>query len=88
MSVDPAMGAVAFLGNLFRETIHIVLYPILARWFPLNAIVVGGATTMDTGLPPVMLAGGSELALVAFIHGAILTVFLGMFLPFYVGLFT
>ncbi|BES80973.1 LysO family transporter [Pyrodictium abyssi] len=72
--IDPGLGVVAFLANLFRESLHIALYPALARrGLRLQAIAVGGATTMDTGLPVVALHGGAYEAAVALVHGVALT---------------
>ncbi|MCE4606436.1 MAG: lysine exporter LysO family protein [Desulfurococcales archaeon] len=71
--VDPLMGLVGFLANLLREIIHILIYPVLAKccWFP--AIAVGGATTMDTGLPVVAIYGGRRASIVSMIHGGLIT---------------
>ncbi|MEB3758385.1 MAG: lysine exporter LysO family protein [Desulfurococcales archaeon] len=80
--VDPLMGLVGFLANLTREIVHIILYPLLARccWFP--AIAVGGATTMDTGLPVVTLYGGRRAGLIAMVHGGLITLFAPVVLQF------
>ncbi len=82
--VSPAAGAIAFLGNMFRETLHILLYPLLARKIPYPAITMGGATTMDTGLPVIAVIGDPLLRLTAFMHGTIITLLLSVILPFYV----
>ena len=84
--VDPLYGAAAFLGNLFREMLHIMVYPLLARRIPLAAIAVGGATTMDTGLPVVAAYGGVEERVAAFVQGALLTLVLSLGLPLAVSL--
>jgi uncharacterized membrane protein YbjE (DUF340 family) len=81
-SVDPYWGLIGFLSNLTREIIHIILYPLLARccWFP--AISIGGATTMDTGLPVITLYGGRRAGLIAMIHGGLITLFAPILLQF------
>ena len=67
-------GAVGFLGNLMREILTILLYPIaIQRIDPEKAVVMGGATTMDTTLPIITKFGGREVAPVAFVHGFVLT---------------
>jgi len=67
-------GAVGFLGNLMREILTILLYPIaIQRIDPEKAMVMGGATTMDTTLPIITKFGGREVAPVAFVHGFVLT---------------
>ncbi|MEB3807221.1 MAG: lysine exporter LysO family protein [Desulfurococcales archaeon] len=71
---DPVLGLVAFLANLLREILHISIYPVLAvRGWPCRGVSVGGATTMDTGLPVVVKFGGSRAALLALSQGAIIT---------------
>ncbi|AMQ19422.1 lysine exporter LysO family protein [Thermococcus peptonophilus] len=67
-------GAIGFLSNLLREILTIILYPILIKWIPPEkAVVMGGATTMDTTLPIITKFGGRKTTLVAFAHGFILT---------------
>jgi uncharacterized membrane protein YbjE (DUF340 family) len=71
---SPVYGAMGFLANLLREILTIVLYPAAIKWIPPEkAVVMGGATTMDTTLPIITKFGGRETALVAFVHGFILT---------------
>ncbi len=71
---DAGLGFAAFLGNLARELLHISLYPVLAsRGLGCPAIALGGATTMDTGLPVVVKYGGGEAGAVALGQGATIT---------------
>ncbi len=84
--VDPVYGAVGLLGNMLREALHLMLYPVLARRIPLAAIALGGATTMDTGLPVVAAYAGERERVAAFIQGALLTLVLSVVLPLYVSL--
>jgi len=75
-------GAVGFLGNLAREILTIVLYPTAAKRFgPVRAIALGGATTMDTTLPVITKFGGREVALIAFVHGLVLTALVSLLVP-------
>ncbi|WP_158318596.1 lysine exporter LysO family protein [Aeropyrum camini] len=83
---DPYLGVVALLGNMLRETLHIIAYPILARRMPIAAVALGGATTMDTGLPVVLASAGERAALPAFVQGAMLTLILSVILPLYVSI--
>jgi uncharacterized membrane protein YbjE (DUF340 family) len=78
----PPYATLALLANMAREQLHLVLYPLLARrGLRLEAIALGGATTMDAGLPVVMAAGGPEAAVAAMSHGAALTLALPLVLP-------
>ncbi|WP_148679057.1 lysine exporter LysO family protein [Aeropyrum pernix] len=84
-TIDPYYGAVALVGNMLREAFHIVVYPLLARRIPIQAVAFGGATTMDTGLPVILASSGERAALPAFVQGALLTLLLSLLLPLYVS---
>jgi len=72
---SPGLGAVSFLSNMLRESMALVLIPLLARTrFPFLAIGAGGATSMDVSLPliekncgptsvPLSIASGGVLSL-------------------------
>jgi uncharacterized membrane protein YbjE (DUF340 family) len=75
-------GALAFLSNVFRELIAVVLMPVLAlRLAPIVAMAPGGATTMDTTLPIIVRCMGPEAALIAFASGATLTALVPILVP-------
>ncbi|AHL21806.1 lysine exporter LysO family protein [Thermococcus nautili] len=80
-------GAVGFLGNLLREILTITFYPLVTQKIgPEKAVVMGGATTMDTTLPIITKFGGREVALVAFVHGFILTAVVPFLVPLILSL--
>lgn len=65
-----ALGTVALMSNILRELLTFLCAPLLGRTFgPLAPINAGGATTMDSTLPVIAYASGSEWALVAVVHG-------------------
>ena len=72
-SMDPLMGVVAFSSNMLREVLHIILYPIVYRRCRIACIAMGGATTMDTGLPVVALYGGRDAVVAALVQGGLIT---------------
>ena len=81
-------GAVGFLANLMREILTILLYPLGARKTdPKRAVGIGGATTMDTTLPIIAKFGGRGVALIAFVHGFILTALIPFVLSLVLTLF-
>ncbi len=76
-------GTIGFLANLLREILALCLFPFLFRkWKKASFISIGGATTMDTTLPIIVNSGGSELALIAFMHGFVITVLVPFIIPF------
>lgn len=82
------LGAIAFLSNVFRELLTVILIPILAK--KLNnytAIAPAGATSMDTTLPIISKATNSEIAVVGFINGVILSSLVPILVPFFYNLF-
>lgn len=79
----PEAGAIAFLTNIFRELLAILLIPILAaRLNHWTAIAPAGATSMDTTLPVISRATGPEIVVVAFVNGALLSSLVPLLVPF------
>ena len=79
---SPVYGVIGFLANLTREILTIIFYPIAIRKIPREVgIVMGGATTMDTTLPIMAKFGGTEITLLAFVHGFILTAIAPFLIP-------
>jgi len=77
------IGALAFLSNVFRELFALVLIPLLAKiGTKLTVIAPGGATTMDTTLPLITKSvNDTEIAIIAFISGAVLSAFVPILVP-------
>lgn len=83
---DSLLGFLGFTSNLLRELLTFVIYPLLPKRYRISGISIGGATTMDTTLPIIHRFGGPDAALLAFIHGAVLTLAIPILLPLVVGL--
>lgn len=80
-------GTIAFLANVFREILAILLIPIIAAKIgKVTSVAPGGATAMDTTLPFVTKAAGPEAGLIAFISGAILTGLVPILVPLLINL--
>lgn len=81
---DPLLGSVAFLSNLFRESIAFIAIPLLAGYGQRHAgISVGGATSMDVTLPMVEKSCGTEYVPISIAHGVILTLIVPFLVPFF-----
>ncbi|MBO8173719.1 MAG: lysine exporter LysO family protein [Thermococcus sp.] len=75
-------GVIGFLANLTREILTILFYPIAIKKIPKElAVSMGGATTMDSTLPVLVKFGGSEITIIAFVHGFILTAIAPFLIP-------
>lgn len=76
------LGATAFLANVIREIMALILMPLLVRYLgPLVAIAAGGATTMDSTLPMITKLTDAKTALVAFLSGLVLTGLVPVLIP-------
>lgn len=82
-----ALGATAFLTNVFREILAVILIPILAKKMnEYTAIAPAGATSMDTTLPLVSKATNPEVAVISFINGVILSSSVPILVSFFYNL--
>jgi len=72
--VSTEVGAIAFLANLIRELLAILLIPFIVKIFgKFSAMAPGGATSMDTTLPFVNKYAGEDIAMIGFVSGLTLT---------------
>lgn len=77
-----SLGVIAFLTNVFREIISILIVPVLARKVGMLTLVApGGATTMDTTLPLIASVGPSGIAVVALVNGISLSMLVPVLVP-------
>ncbi|MCY4046342.1 MAG: lysine exporter LysO family protein [Cellvibrionales bacterium] len=80
----PIYGTVAFCNDVLREVIAFILIPTIIKKYPLTAIGVGGATTIDFTLPMIQAQGGTRYVPIAIVSGFLLSVFV----PVLIGLFS
>lgn len=77
-----SLGTIAFLSNVFREVLSILLAPFLARRVSSLALVApGGATTMDSTLPLLVAVGPKGIGIIAFVSGFSLTALVPILVP-------
>jgi uncharacterized membrane protein YbjE (DUF340 family) len=77
------LGALAFIANVFRELLALVVTPFVARYIsPYCAVTPGGATSMDTTLGIISRSTNEEITVIAMLHGVILTVVVPILVPF------
>jgi len=80
------LGSLAFLTNVFRELMTVMVLPVVAKYFgSLAAIAPGGATTMDVTLPLVKESGGEAVVIPAFISGAVLSTLVPILVPLFLN---
>jgi uncharacterized membrane protein YbjE (DUF340 family) len=79
---SPGLGAVSFLSNMLRESMALVLIPVLARTrFPLLAVGAGGATSMDVCLSITYRSLGGESIPLCMASGGILSFLVPLLVP-------
>lgn len=84
--ISSELGTIAFLSNVFREVIAFVAIPFIAKNIGyLETIAAGAAISMDTGLPMVTRNTNSEVAVISFISGVILSLAVTVLVPVFVG---
>lgn len=79
---QPVLGSVAFMTDLFREVLGLLLLPILARvGMSKAAIGVCGATAMDVSLPVIEKFGTRQDVTLGFISGTLITLVVPFLIP-------
>ncbi|MPM17204.1 Lysine exporter LysO [bioreactor metagenome] len=85
--VSAELGTIAFLTNVFREIIAFISIPFIAKHIGyLETIAVGGAISMDTGLPIITRNTSQEVVIISFISGIIISLMVPLLVPIFVGL--
>ncbi|ART81021.1 lysine exporter LysO family protein [Oceanisphaera avium] len=78
--LGPVLGSAAFINDLLRELLAIMLIPTLMRRFPCTAIGYGAATALDFTLPVLQRSGGVAVVPVAIVSGFILSLAAPLFM--------
>ncbi len=78
-----ALGVVALLANVIRELTTLLLAPLMVLIFgKLGPVAAAGATSMDTSLPIITTTSGKDFAVIAIVHGIILTILVPILVTF------
>lgn len=86
--IDANLGAIAFLSNVFRELLTILLIPFIAKYLGgYEAISCAGAPAMDSLLPFINRNTPANMAIVSFYSGLIITLVIPILLPFLISIF-
>lgn len=76
------LGALAFITNISREVIALIIIPFVARYVgKLEAIAPAGATAMDTTLPVIAKSTDGNIAVISFITGVVLSSLVPILVP-------
>ncbi|MBA7486527.1 MAG: DUF340 domain-containing protein [Spirochaeta sp.] len=78
----PYLGSIAFLSNLMRESIALLIIPVIAHSrYPHIGIGVAGATSMDVTLPVIKLSCGDAAGPLSISHGLITSLAVPFLVP-------
>jgi uncharacterized membrane protein YbjE (DUF340 family) len=76
------LGTIAFLANVSREVIAFIAIPIIAKKIgDIETIAAAGATSMDTALPVITKATKSNISILSFFSGVILSLLVPILVP-------
>ena len=86
--ISAELGSVAFLSNVFREILAILTIPLIAKSIgSFESISTAGATAMDTLLPVINKSNSSDISIIAFFSGVVLTTSVPILVPLIVNIF-
>lgn len=81
------LSTIAFISNVLRELIAIIIIPFVAKNIGyLEAIAPAGATSMDTTLPIILKSTRSEITIISFVSGLILSLLVPILVPVFIKL--
>jgi len=81
------LGSIAFLSNVFREVMAIILIPFIGKHIGHHeTIAAAGATSMDTLLPIITKSTNSSIAVISFFTGVVLSSLVPILVPLIIGL--
>jgi len=86
---DPFMGSIGFLANILRESLSLIIIPLLSHSrFGHIGIGAAGATSMDVTLPLISRSCGSKAVPYALFSGSILSLLVPVMVPllYHIGL--
>ncbi|WP_239544396.1 lysine exporter LysO family protein [Marinomonas foliarum] len=83
---DPVLGTTAFLLDLGREILSLMLIPFLARLNSHMSVGYSGATAMDFTLPMLGKFHGAQIIPVCIASGFIMSILVPILIPLFMGI--
>mgnify|MGYP005814627103 CR=1 FL=1 len=81
-SYSASLSAVAFLSNVMREVLSILLIPVVAKRLGyIECVALPGAAAMDTVLPVVVSATHERITIYSFVSGVVLSFAVPVLVP-------
>ena len=86
-ALGPEMGTLAFVANIVREVLAIILIPwITRRAGGAAATASAGATAVDVCMPVITRSAGPDWAVPAFISGGVLSLLVPVLVPVFLSI--
>lgn len=86
--VSAELGGVAFLSNVFREVLAIIFIPLISNKIgSLEAVAIGGATSMDSVLPIINKYNSNRVSIISVYSGLIISLIVPLLVPTLVKIF-
>lgn len=85
-TVGIGLGTLAFLSNIIRETLTIIITPFISKKSRLSPIASGGVTSMDTTLPVIIKFTSTKVGLISIISGIVITLLVPLLVTLFVRL--
>lgn len=80
--IQPYLGGVALMTNVFREVFSLIFVPIVAKKIgSYESVAICGATSMDTLLPVINQSNPPRISIVAFYSGFVISSAVPILLP-------
>lgn len=87
--VSVELGGIAFLSNIFRELLAILLIPFVAKKIgSFESVSIAGATAMDSVLPIINKSNPAEISIVSFYSGLVISLVVPILVPFIITIFS
>lgn len=87
--VNVELGGIAFLSNIFRELLAILIIPLVSKKIgAFESVSVAGATAMDSVLPVINRSNTAEISIVAFYSGLVISLIVPILVPFVITVFS
>ena len=87
--IDAHLGGVAFLSNVLRELLSILLIPFVAKKIgSYESVATAGATAMDSVLPVINKSNPPDVSIISFYSGLVITIVVPILVPAMISLFS
>ncbi len=86
--ISAELGSLSFLSNMFRELLALLFIPFVSKKItPLAAVSMSGAPAMDSVLPIINKHNTSDISIISFYSGLVISILVPLLVPTVVNIF-